>query len=76
MFQILQVALWSSVEPNCVVIGGIPSGMDYNLRWPIYIKNVDNKNEGKADSLTLPVVFKKKLQNVANENFGNIWNKN
>jgi len=58
-FQILQVALWSSDEPNCMIIGGILCKIDYDLRWSTYIEIVDNKIEGKAHSLTLPVVFKK-----------------
>jgi hypothetical protein len=58
-FQILQVALWSSDEPNCMVIGGILCEIYYDLRWSIYIENVDNESEGKADSLTLPVFVQK-----------------
>jgi len=42
-----------------MVIGGIPCEIDYDLRWSIYIENVDNKSEGKADSLTLPVLVQK-----------------
>jgi hypothetical protein len=59
VFQILQVALWSSDEPNCILIGGVPYEIDYDLRWSIYIENIDNKSEGKADSFTLPVIVKK-----------------
>jgi hypothetical protein len=69
VFQILQVVLWSSYEPNCMVIGGIPREIDYDLRWYIYIENVDNKIKGKADSLTLLVVVKKKTTKCGERKF-------
>jgi hypothetical protein len=58
VFQILQVSLWSSDEPNYMVIDGVPCEVDYDLRWSIHIENVDNKSEWKADSLTY-LSFKK-----------------
>jgi hypothetical protein len=75
VFQILQVALWSSDYLNYLVNIGILCEIDYDLRWSIYIENVDDKSEWKTDSLTLLVVAQKSYK-IWRKNFENIWNKN